>query len=114
MKLIARAIKTENGIFLKTEPVAVKRSHPLYSIEDVFNGILIKSDISGDLMFYGKGAGRLPTAGAVISDVIDIVSRGDDQPKQQLWTRDENAYIPVLPDDLFVKSLDELGYPLGK
>lgn len=56
--------------------MAIKKSNPLYAIEDVFNGILIRGNVSGDLMFFGKGAGKLPTAGAVVSDIIDIVSWG--------------------------------------
>ncbi len=109
VKLIARAVKTAEGIYLKTEPVAVKNSNPLYSIEDVFNGVLIKGTISGDLMFFGRGAGKLPTAGAVVSDIIDIAQRGDNQPKQQLWVRDENAYISKI-----CESENDLGYSLDK
>ncbi len=114
VKLIARALKTEDGVYLKTEPMAIKKSNPLYAIEDVFNGILIRGNVSGDLMFFGKGAGKLPTAGAVVSDIIDIVSWGEAQPRQRLWTRDEAAYVSVLPPELLEKSLDELGYSLGK
>ncbi len=109
VKLIARAVKTNDGIYLKTEPVAVRKSSPLYSIEDVFNGVLVKGRVSGDLMFFGRGAGKLPTAGAVVSDIIDIAERGKDQPKQQLWVRDESKYIPEL-----FSTVNDLGYSLGK
>lgn len=112
VKLVARALKTADGIYLKTEPMAVKKSNPLYAIEDVYNGILIRGNVSGDLMFFGKGAGKLPTAGAVVSDIIDIVSRGDSQPKQQLWTRDETVYCSFLTDKQTEETENELGYSL--
>lgn len=112
VKLIARAVKTDDGVFLKTEPVAVRKSNPLYPIEDVFNGVLIRGTVSGDLMFFGRGAGKLPTAGAVVSDIIDIAAHGGNQPEQQLWVRDESFYRSSLPDELWKKSLEELGYPL--
>jgi homoserine dehydrogenase len=98
IKLVGRAAKTENGLFLSVEPIAVRRSHPLYAIEDVFNGILVNGTVSGDLLFYGMGAGKLPTAGAVVTDILDIASRKDKQPKQMLWKRDASVYSPVLTD----------------
>ncbi len=114
VKLIARAVRTPDGIYLKTEPMAVRKTNPLYAIEDVFNGILIRGNVSGDLMFFGKGAGKLPTAGAVVSDILDIPARADSQPHRQLWVRDESAYVPELPKELLDRSLEELGIPLGK
>lgn len=113
VKLIARALRTKDGIYLTVEPYAVRRSHPMYSIEDVFNGILVRGTVSGDLLFYGKGAGKLPTAGAVVSDIIDIASRADQQPKQAQWKRDSACYLSALPEELSSLSLSELGYPIG-
>lgn len=112
VKLIARAVKTDNGVFLKTEPIAVRRTNPLYPIEDVFNGVLIRGSVSGDLMFFGRGAGKLPTAGAVVSDIIDIATHDGNQPEQQLWTRDESIYRATLPDNIVENGFTELGYPL--
>ena len=114
IKLIARAVRTEEGIYLAVEPYAVRRSHPMFSIEDVFNGILVRGSVSGDLLFYGKGAGKLPTAGAVVSDIIDIASRGDHQPSQALWKRDASCCLSSLPEELCALSLSELGYPIGR
>ena len=85
VKLIAKAEMTEKGLRMSVEPTVVPNTNPLYGISDVFNGILVKGRISGDIMFYGKGAGSLPTASAVLSDVIDIAHFGDRQPLQQLW-----------------------------
>ena len=99
---------------MKVEPMAVRKANPLYAIEDVYNGILIRGSVSGNLMFFGKGAGKLPTAGAVVSDIIDIASRGEHQPKQQMWTRDASAYCSVLPEAFRESSFLELGYSLEK
>ena len=54
-------------------PMMIAHDHPLYSVNDVFNAILVKGNALGDVMFYGKGAGKLPTASAVVSDVVDEV-----------------------------------------
>ncbi|HEX9059180.1 MAG TPA: homoserine dehydrogenase, partial [Clostridia bacterium] len=47
--------------------------HPLSNVEDVFNAIFVSGNALGDAMFYGRGAGKLPTASAVVADIIDIV-----------------------------------------
>ena len=47
--------------------------NPLYAVSDVFNGIMVSGQAVGDLMFYGRGAGRIPTAGAVLADIVEIV-----------------------------------------
>ncbi len=113
VKLIARALKTDGGLYLKVEPMAVRRDNPLHAVEDVYNGILVRGTVSGDLMFFGKGAGKLPTAGAVVSDILDIASRGENQPKQQLFNKDAALYTPVLPEALKEQTLLDLGYPLS-
>ena len=60
-------------------PAMIAQDHPLYSVSDVMNGILVRGPVMGDLMFYGPGAGKLPTASAVVADVIDAVrNRGRD------------------------------------
>jgi homoserine dehydrogenase len=50
----------------------ISRENPLANVEDVFNAILVVGDALGDVMFYGRGAGKLPTASAVVADIIDI------------------------------------------
>lgn len=54
-------------------PMLIKSGHPLYNVDDVFNGIYVRGNMLGDVVFYGKGAGKLPTASAVVADVIDAV-----------------------------------------
>ncbi len=75
IKLIGRAKKQENGkIFCMVAPMIVKAEDNLLAqVRDVFNGIMVRGDVIGDVMFYGRGAGKLPTASAVVADVIDEV-----------------------------------------
>lgn len=113
VKLIARALKVNDKVMMTVEPYVVRRSNPLCSISDVFNGILVKGQVSGELMFYGKGAGKLPTAGAVVSDVLDIASRGKDQPSQTVWTSDPSLLISAMPDGMEDPTISELGRPLN-
>ena len=73
IKLLGRAIRMEDGrICAYVAPHLVDVSHPLAEVEDVFNGISVRGDAIGDVMFYGRGAGKLPTASAVVADVMDI------------------------------------------
>jgi homoserine dehydrogenase len=58
-------------------PVMIGRDHPLYSVSDVYNGILVKGNMLGTSMFYGSGAGKLPTASAVIADIIEALNNED-------------------------------------
>lgn len=58
-------------------PVMIGKEHPLYSVSDVFNGILVKGNMLGTAMFYGSGAGKLPTASAVVADIIEAVQNHD-------------------------------------
>ncbi len=72
IKLLGRAIKREDGtVTAYVAPHLVDQSNPLAGVEDVFNAITVKGDAVGDVMFYGRGAGKLPTASAVVADVID-------------------------------------------
>ncbi|MCI9314054.1 MAG: homoserine dehydrogenase [Lachnospiraceae bacterium] len=71
VKLLAMSRDTENGFFAMVAPFMISRKHPLYSVNDVFNAIYVHGNMLGDSMYYGKGAGKLPTASAVVSDVVD-------------------------------------------
>ena len=64
--------REENGKkYAMVAPFMVKEGNPLYSVNDVFNGILVHGNMVDDVMFYGRGAGKLPTASAVVSDIIE-------------------------------------------
>ncbi len=77
IKLLGMANRDGDGIYARVCPVMLKKSNPLAGIDDVFNGILVKGDALGDVMFYGRGAGSLPTASAVVSDIMDAVKHKD-------------------------------------
>ncbi len=92
IKLVARAAKNEEGkLYMAVSPVAVNNSNPLSTVDDVFNAVLVKGNTLGDVMFYGAGAGSLPTASAVVADIIDICRCLGNQPSQQQWTKSENV-----------------------
>ena len=75
IKLLGRAIRQEDGkVCALVAPHLVDDSNPLSGVEDVFNAIAVRGDAVGDVMFYGRGAGKLPTASAVVADVIDIAN----------------------------------------
>ena len=57
-------------------PFLIVEKNPLHSVNDVFNAIFIRGNTLGDSMYYGRGAGKLPTASAVVSDVIDCAKHG--------------------------------------
>ena len=72
IKLLGRAIRREDGkVCCYVAPHLVWEESPLANVEDVFNAISVKGDAIGDVMFYGRGAGKLPTASAVVADVMD-------------------------------------------
>ena len=74
IKLIGMVKMGENGkISILVAPMFIHRESQLANVDDVFNGILVRGDATGDVVFYGKGAGKLPTASAVVADVIDCV-----------------------------------------
>lgn len=74
IKLIGDVKNTESGLLdIFVAPMLISNDSQLSSIDDVFNGILVKGDATGDVVFYGKGAGKLPTASAVVADIVDCV-----------------------------------------
>ena len=74
IKLIGHATKAEDGgVYAAVFPAFVPKNNPLAGINDVFNGIIVKGEDLGDVMFYGRGAGKLPTANAVVADVVDAI-----------------------------------------
>ena len=85
IKLIGHATVTDGKITAFVSPRMVSRSNPLSTIDDVFNGILVNANMVGDVMFYGPGAGKLPTASAVVADVIDIIANRNTEVKPIVW-----------------------------
>lgn len=71
IKLLATSKKVGDKFYAMVSPVMIDRKSPLYSVNDVFNAIFVHGNVLGDAMFYGSGAGKLPTASAVVADVVD-------------------------------------------
>jgi len=72
IKLIGRALKTKNGIDLSVSPCLVDKSNTFATVDNEYNAVLINGKDSGDVLFYGKGAGQSPAASAVVSDIINL------------------------------------------
>lgn len=84
IKLVAMSKRKDDKIEARVSPMMLSKDHPLANVDDVFNAILVSGNAIGDAMFYGRGAGKLPTASAVVADVIDIV-RHMDKPLCYEW-----------------------------
>ena len=75
IKLIGRVKKLSDGkLMAMVTPALILKTSQLANVSDVFNGIMVRGEDTGDVVFYGRGAGKLPTASAVLSDVVDAVS----------------------------------------
>ncbi len=93
IKLLGRAKRMDDGkIFAVVSPAIVMNGSQLASVSDVFNAILVRGNATGDVVFYGKGAGKLPTASAVVADVIDC-ARNLDRKKPFGWDDAEENYV---------------------
>ncbi|XCP87113.1 homoserine dehydrogenase [Roseburia hominis] len=73
IKLLAVSRKTSGGIEVGVYPMMIHKQHPLASVRDSFNAVFVHGDAVGDTMFYGRGAGEMPTASAVVGDIFDVV-----------------------------------------
>ncbi len=71
IKLLATSKRQGDLLQAMVAPYLLKKEHPLYNVNDVFNAIFVHGNVLGDAMFYGSGAGKLPTASAVVADVVD-------------------------------------------
>lgn len=73
IKLLGSSKRVDGQIYCMVAPALVTEANPLYSVNGVFNAIFVNGNVLGDVMFYGRGAGKLPTASAVVSDIVDEV-----------------------------------------
>ena len=98
IKLIGSVKMLENGqVHIMVCPMLVHRGSQLASVDDVFNGIMVRGDSTGDVVFYGKGAGKLPTASAVVADVIDCIKHFEAR-KYLFWEDSSNEDV-ISPED---------------
>ncbi|MBU4302385.1 MAG: homoserine dehydrogenase [Actinobacteria bacterium] len=93
VKLLAVAISEDDGISARVHPTMIPLEHPLASVSGNFNAIFITGESVGDLMFYGQGAGSLPTATAILGDVVNVVRNMDRPPasRRSYWSRPGNV-----------------------
>ncbi len=94
LKLIAYADIDGEKVFARVSPMLIPVSHPLSSVEGVFNAAYLTGSSVGDVMLYGSGAGKLPTASAVVGDIIEIV-RGISENARTMWVASSGNITPI-------------------
>ena len=100
IKLICDVKKDKDGkLDIKVCPMLLSKDCILSDIDDVFNGIMVKGDCTGDVVFYGKGAGKLPTASAVVADVVDCAKHLKAR-KRIFWTEGDSKDIASYKDSI--------------
>lgn len=92
VKLVAETDLTENGWRALVTPAMLPENHPLSSVSGVFNAVLVRGNMVGDVLFYGRGAGARPTASAIVGDIVDIALHPGDP-----TLCPENASLSALP-----------------
>ena len=103
IKLIGDVKNTSNGMLdIFVAPMLISEESQLSGIDDVFNGILVRGDATGDVVFYGKGAGKLPTASAVVADIVDCIKHIDAR-KYLFWSDCDGSN--VLPYDESISAM---------
>ncbi len=94
IKLVAISKREGNSIFARVSPALISLNHPLSNVNDVFNAVVVRGDAVGETMFYGKGAGKLPTASAVAGDIVYLAKHNGSC--KSGWSRSEhNNVMPV-------------------
>lgn len=97
VRYIAEAKLGEKGMAIYVMPMMVKKEHPLAGISGVYNGISVSFSLTGDIMYYGRGAGRYPTAGAVVTDVCASLSGAAGHEKMPVFKKAEGS-LPTVED----------------
>ncbi len=95
IKLVALSKREGEKIFVRVSPVIVNNSSQLANVEGVFNAIVVRGNAIGDAMFYGRGAGKLPTASAVVADIIDIVKHVESNSNNVWNIKDKNNILDL-------------------
>lgn len=85
IKLLGRSVRCEDGTaYAYVAPHLIHKESPLAAVEDVFNAIMVDGNATGEVMFYGKGAGKLATASAVVADMLDSIEHRDSR-RRIMW-----------------------------
>ena len=108
IKLLAMSKVTEKGCFAMVSPFMIPAEHPLHSVNNVFNAVFVHGNMLGSSMYYGRGAGKLPTASAVVSDVIDC-ARHQGKTIMCFWDEEEVTLVDhtSLERKFFVRAKEE-------
>lgn len=77
IKLLAAVQRVDGEVVARVHPTLVHHDHLLAAVRNEFNAIYVKADVADATLYYGRGAGRFPTASAVVADIVDIVRRGE-------------------------------------
>lgn len=107
IKLVAKAKVSEHKVYARVTPVIISNEHPLAMVNDVFNAIFVKGNVIDEVMFYGKGAGKLPTASAVVADVIECV-RNLGRNIMTFWSSEKTEVVSIEGD--MVNKLVRIAY----
>lgn len=97
IKLLAVAEQTDQGVSVRVHPTLVPNEHPLAGVRGAFNAVFVEAEAAGELMFYGQGAGGVPTASAVLGDIVSVArhkANGGKGPRESNY-----ATHQVLPMD---------------
>ena len=94
IKLLALSKRSGDEICALVAPHMIENTHPLFGVNDVFNAIFVHGNVLGDAMFYGSGAGKLPTASAVVADVVDE-AKNLNRNIMTMWKSDKLELQPV-------------------
>ncbi len=95
IKLLAIGHRTAHGVELRVHPALVSSRHPLAAVRDEFNAFFMTGDVTGEVMLYGRGAGPVPTAGAVLSDVACLAKRHKATQSQRRWAYNDLEHVPI-------------------
>ena len=126
IKLIAQMYTSGYDTYAIVAPMMVEKTDPLYAVRDVFNAIKVTGDVVDDIMFYGKGAGSLPTASAVVADVIDAAKHiginlkvfwndellqlgGIEEQKRRFFVRVKNSSKDIAAEKFVVEEFIDAG-----
>jgi homoserine dehydrogenase len=110
IKLIGYTVKVNGKILAMVSPRLVPRDNPIYGISYVNNGILVTADMVGQVMFYGPGAGKLPTASAVAGDLIDVMGHTPAHIHAPVWVDADPSELAD-PEDYVCRHLVVLDAP---
>jgi len=103
IKLLATSRKVGDHSFAMVAPMMISNKHPLSNVHGVFNAIFVKGNVIGDVMFYGSGAGKLPTASAVVADLVDAIKHLNKNIVMH-WYSKEMELLPIeeVPAQMFI------------